>query len=114
MNRYELAQDLITKMDMSVKIAEANNQHPMEQDDYANKMQALSILSTLRDAENFGRPLVHDDKAFVACDGKELRVLHTVDEARGFLAQADEEDARLFGIAIIEVDPATDTYRRRE
>jgi len=113
MNRNQLAQNIVEQMNLIRDLAEANNQHPMDDNNYAPLMQALSILSTLRDAEEFGHPLVRDELRYVACNGSELRVLADLEEARAFIATADELDARLFGTAIIEADPVNDSYRAR-
>ena len=114
MNRNQLAQNIVEQMNLIRDLAEANNQHPMDDKNFAPLKQALSILSTLRDAEEFGRPLVRDEVRYLACDGMELRVLTDLQEARAFIANADELDARLFGTAIIEADPINDTYRVRQ
>jgi len=111
MNRNQLAQNIHDRMELLVDLAQANGQHPMDDRAYADLMQALSILSTLRDAEEFGRPLVRDELRYLACNGMELRVLTDPEEARSFIAESDDRQAARFGTAIIEADPASDTYR---
>lgn len=66
-------------------------------------LETLSILSTVRDADSFGRPLVgYGERGFVASTGVSIAVFDTLEDARAYIGRAEHRFPR--GRAIVEVD----------
>ena len=71
--------------------------------EHDNALEALSILSTFRDAAAFGRELVEAGTVrYLASTGVSLATVDTLDEARAYAAQGDHRHPT--GRAIVEVD----------
>ena len=72
--------------------------------EHAAAMEALSILSSVRDAAAFGAPLVvAGEHRFVISTGISIGVVDTLEQARAYIAEhADHRFPR--GRAIVEVD----------
>ena len=86
----------------SVRIfAESANGHPFDSEPYRNASMLLSILSTLRDAEELGRSLIKDDDVTFIVAGEMLYVCDTYQELRQRLDSMSNE---LFGVAALAID----------